>query len=1006
MFNKLKILPLLVLLILAEMLSAQTPRIVNYGNKKTKDNLRDVCRSQDGGILSVGSAEAEAWNGYDAMLIKINHQGDSIFRKRIGSVRSDDEGLAIAEDPLGRIWIGGTSDSGQVKAAWIACRTPAGGPVWHYTLFSSSDKAQTQDLEVAADGRSMAACGIQNGKIWFARLGFDRTPIIEPFVLINAAGISALQVEKVMMAEGRDQMWYLYGCGKDSKGNMRAFFLKINGLGAFAGAIVLENQKIQQTGRCIVTTGGNLLGVGTAEVPPSQEEAFTWYVTTDFDPGKARFQSFGGRSTKGSRLDEAYDIVAIDATTCLVAGATRSHKPGAQVSNMAVWRTDHYGKRLSFDMADYGDNLEERAIRIIQMYSGDVWLCGEQNSGGKVFDDRNFAFTKIESLSLPWAGTARSGNIQFNTPSSAPAIAPGGNGTLEVEVVNAADQPAEGLFITAQCPPGMARCYAGVRFALPPLAAGEHFVAKIPLWADLEAPPTINNLKLELSNASGAVLTQKTTQLTVGALQKPALKLQKAVSATTQKAAVVSGETTVLEFYFKNEGAIAAKNVVMSFAPPAGAQLSGQTSFNITNWPVGVERVYTVRLLPGRSWRGTVLDVRVFFTGENLIDQPDLKASFEVVKEAPQPAAPTTQPAIVGPVELEAQWDDGNDALSRRSKQARYELAVALSGNQQLGYGDIWIRHNRDSFKLSGVKSDEFQLKKKNNSDKWFIYHLNADVKLVPGDNVVQVIVKKGNRRATTAAMSIHYSINPNVLHVVCVGIPDNTERLHYTQKDARDVAKLFTKQEGKLFGEVRVTLLTSPDSTRAEVISKTLNEFRLMAKRGLLRPDDAILLFFSTHGIVSEEDGAFRLLGSAFDPGNEKYTSIHFREDVLNALDTLSCHKFILLDACQSGAFHRVIGPQLRQTRIVASCAQEESSYEDDQWQNGAFTKTLKDLLGNSSVCATLDKDGKKGLSMAEIFSRLQTDVSQLVKKTRNKSQTPFAAEGVLKDGMQLWFY
>lgn len=1003
-------------------LGAQAPIIFNYGNKKTSDEFHDACRSQDGGILAVGASDAEAWNGWDATLMKIDYAGGLAFpKKRIGSVKSEDSGLAVAEDPAGKIWIGGYSDSMGLKTAWIDCRNPSGGPIWHKDLFKSKMGAQVQDLEVARDGKSMAVSGIKDGKAWYLRVLLDGTPTFTPLVFDNAGAMTALSIEKTSLVEGT-QCWYLYGCGRDAKGDLRAFFLKIDPLGAVLGTLVLSDKKIQNTGRCLITTGGNLLGVGTAEVPPSQEEAFTWYVPANLDGQKSTFQSFGGKKTKGSRFDEAHDIIALDATTCLVVGSTRSHKPGANVSNMATWRVDHYGNRLEYDMADYGDKLEERALRIIRMYSGDVWLCGTQNDGGAIRDDRNFAFAKIESLSLPWGATARPDNIQFNPPKASPAIQPGSNGTLAIEVVNRADSPAEGMYITAQCPPDMPGCYAGVRFALPPLQAGERYLAQIPLWADVEAPPMVNDLKLVLSNVSGTPLAQKTTQLTVDVLKKPKINLTKAVSALSQTPRVTLGQSTMLEITFKNEGQADAKNTILTFAEPEGATLSGKTEVMVDHWPVGAVRKYNLALTASRHSPQSKIPLKIYLSGDNLDEQSDLVAVLEVSTEAEKIAEPT--PVLpAGKVELETQWDDGNDALSRRTGRPKYELAVAISGNIEVNFSDVIIYHNRDSFRLGGVKSGGYQLKKKNQSSKYFVYHLNADVALEPGENNIMVVVKKGEKRAATAPLTVQYKPNQNTLHVVCIGVPDNTGQLKFTQKDARDMAQLFARQQGKIFGEVNVTTLTSADSTRAETISKTIREFRLMSRRGLLKSTDAILIFCSSHGIVSEEDGQFRLLGSNFDPGNEKYTSVSFKDDILGVLDTLSCHKFILLDACHSGAFGNKGGAKdlgsdyaeailqlskaARTTRVIASCGEKESSYEDEKWQNGAFTKVFKDLLGDRTTCAELDKDGTPGLSIGEVFGRLQMDVNQLVKKEkRGKSQTPFAVEGVLREGVQVWGY
>ena len=183
---------------LALPLGAQAP-IRNYGNKKTSDERHDACRSQDGGILAVGASDAEAWNGWDATLMKINYLGGVVFRKRLGSVQSEDSGLAVAEDPSGKIWVGGYSDSAGVKTAWIDCRNPSGAPIWSKTLFKSKLGAQVQDLEVARDGKSMAACGVKDGKAWFLWLLMDGKRVFQPAVLDRVDALSDLHREKTVL---------------------------------------------------------------------------------------------------------------------------------------------------------------------------------------------------------------------------------------------------------------------------------------------------------------------------------------------------------------------------------------------------------------------------------------------------------------------------------------------------------------------------------------------------------------------------------------------------------------------------------------------------------------------------------------------------------------------------------------------------------------------------------------------------------------------------------------
>jgi len=998
-----------ILLIISTFTATSQAVLFNYGNPKTTDNMHNACRAQDGGILSVGDADSEDWDGWDGTLTKTDHLGGLVFRTRLGSVRWNEHALAVAEDPAGKIWVGGTADSANVRRAWLMYRNPAGGPIWERTLFQhSGSETSVQDIKLSRDGQRLALVGLSGGRVWFALWTASGERVLEQkFDRID--GQQNLTAEKAVLTESGDG-WLVYGCGKIGNGKRQVFVLKINAKGELlASALYLPDDDVVNTGTCVLTTGGSLLGVGTAKVPNLQEEAFTFYIPANLDRRQIAFRTFGGRKREGRRLDEANDIVVLDAQTCLVVGSTSSHRPGATVPNMATWRVDHSGQRLeSADMADFGGDLAERAVRGLRMYSGDVWLCGEVNDGNRFRDDRNFAFAKIESLTLPYAAAAVSGAVTLSASSTAPTVQPGNTSTVAVEVVNQANTSVEGMFLTANCPNNLPGCHNGLRFALPPLQAGERYLANIPIWADREAQPGDSPLNIRLNNSNGDVLAQKNTTLTVGAAQRPHIQIVNAEAVGSRKAQLVRGQKTDVEIVLRNTGSAEAKNVTLAFHPSEGLALSSK-DFVEKTWPVGSTRTYHLSLTAGLG-AASKTGLKIFMSGENLGAASDMSIEFDVANVASAAAPEPTGQPLPANIDLEIRWDDGSDLMSRRSNQKEIQLAVEVSGNVAVTLADIWLLRSHegrlDSMSFQGIKSDKVQLLRKNMSAVIFIYRASNLLTLKPGENVLQMVVKKGTKRSVTAAMTVRYKSKETTLHVLSIGVPDPRDQLKYTQKDARDMAALFAQQQGKMFDNVEVRVLTTLEETRAEAISQAVNEFGLMSRRGLLRPDDAVLVFISTHGILSEEDKQLRLLSSTFSAGNQKYTSLSPQEDILRVLDTLPCRKFVLMDACHSGAFANGGRKGSGQVCVVASCAAQESSYEDDASQNGAFTKVLKDLLSNPAACRSLDTDGTPGLSMAEVFGRLQTEVGALVRTTRGKEvkQTPYWEAGAEKGGV--WGY
>ena len=77
------------------------------------------------------------------------------------------------------------------------------------------------------------------------------------------------------------------------------------------------------------------------------------------------------------------------------------------------------------------------------------------------------------------------------------------------------------------------------------------------------------------------------------------------------------------------------------------------------------------------------------------------------------------------------------------------------------------------------------------------------------------------------------------------------------------------------------------------------------------------------------------------------------------HGLDKIKCHKLVFIDACHSGAAKGSKGTidaesllKLSRaavgTTTITSCRSDEQSYEDNDWENGAFTEALMEASNN----------------------------------------------------------
>lgn len=145
----------------------------------------------------------------------------------------------------------------------------------------------------------------------------------------------------------------------------------------------------------------------------------------------------------------------------------------------------------------------------------------------------------------------------------------------------------------------------------------------------------------------------------------------------------------------------------------------------------------------------------------------------------------------------------------------------------------------------------------KRKGDDWYV---EEDLPLLEGKNTVFLEVQTDLGRFSSGERYITYK-NPNRqidvqdLHILAIGVEDyQADRfdLEHTSDDINFVVERLEKQEGKLFGDVRTTLLVDSDATKQNI------EDAMRKIRGQAAADDIVLIYFSGHG--EEMHGQFYL--------------------------------------------------------------------------------------------------------------------------------------------------
>jgi hypothetical protein len=273
------------------------------------------------------------------------------------------------------------------------------------------------------------------------------------------------------------------------------------------------------------------------------------------------------------------------------------------------------------------------------------------------------------------------------------------------------------------------------------------------------------------------------------------------------------------------------------------------------------------------------------------------------------------------------------------------------------------------------------------------LYQIQVRLQLANGSIIASKILR------------VRYNPEQPNLHVVSIGTPHRD--LKYTTKDAKNMAAFFRDNKNLPFKKVIVDEYTDSAKTDYRNFRRA---FRDLARRfdegaeNRIEEKDYLVVFISSHGKTGSERN-YQLLPSDYDPTNDD--AIDYQNDIMNQLNKIKCHKMVLIDACHSGAMKGTknaptadallaISKAATGLTTIVSCDANELSYEDDSWQNGAFTKALLEAF-NNQACSdetgafSSDTNQDQMVSLGEVVGFIKRRVPKLVAlQKRQTGQNP----------------
>lgn len=215
--------------------------------------------------------------------------------------------------------------------------------------------------------------------------------------------------------------------------------------------------------------------------------------------------------------------------------------------------------------------------------------------------------------------------------------------------------------------------------------------------------------------------------------------------------------------------------------------------------------------------------------------------------------------------------------------------------------------------------------------------------------------------------------------------------KLKYASKDARDFRDYLIREAN--FQPDHVRILLDEKATQRRVLSELGNRF--LAR--VAKPDDLVVLFFSSHGSPAHADLRGKNFVVAYDSDPEDLFTTGIEMDkILDSIQSrvLSERVLLLLDACHSGGavvanakglsrpanFDAEALAQGSGQLVICSSEPDEASFESKRYQNGIFTRKLLDALRTKGSETTL----------GDAFPKIKKEVAAEVQEDYGNRQSP----------------
>ena len=959
----------------------ETPDRQAFFGKAAREQIASLAADEQGRAAAVGTVSRGRSGGEDIYFLLLNSKLEKLHERHIGR-RGDDGAHHIVPRPEGGFLVAGYSESPpgpspQAKRyfgerdGWLLWLDHKGETEAEFILGTSAQDEFTHVISLIDGGYIVA--GSSNGHAWALRLSRQR--------------------EIVWEKKWRHEQWPTFVrtalLTSDGQIYLGGYTEQQRGRHGWLAALSLEGNKVleqsldaRQAAACqslVEIDAVTLALAGEVNNPQTRDDGF--FCKINRKGNILAYTAFGGREH-----DRVFDMKADYLGGFLLVGESYSFDRGARRSKAWAVVLDAEGRFL--EERFYGSKLDERAQALLQLGNGN-WLCAGMSGKQLLNNDQAWI------IRLDERGRKRNKNNQLEVQ-ALPPVYPNGQFLQNSERAflplkyQAPDAGIKSVRAIIRPASGVAGDTLERQIALGPLLAGRAGWLAIPLLFEPSQAAGIYSYSVQLMSGSEAISEPLSFEARYGKPGVPSLSLEIAAPLETTPGATSHS----LPLVISNLGDTLAAGVSLFVSADLCWGLPPEVPLG--DIPPGGKLHYRLSIMatkPDCAAQEAMLSLRV--ADASLIHTAAQEVPFNLLAApgATDPPPPSRTTFVV------ATWISPNPDQFERNEilwhAPELEIQIKVVSSHEVGRQHFCLSINGQPCD-TGAKFDEVSLRGSALSRTF-----SARLKLREGVNLVKAMVENQAGRAESEELRIiYYTPSLPNLHVLAIGVPSYD--LKYTAKDARDFAKALARTAGlnTAFQHVFIDTLAQEEKTTKTAILKNLRRLQYRSADKQIRPQDLLVVFVSSHGLSTPE-GRFRIAASDFDSPFLRETSLDFEAEVVGYLKDINCQKLFLIDACHSGSASS--GPassrslaewaanQGAQFNLLLSCQADEYSYEDDKWQNGAFTKallqSLEDFKSRSAASPDLNSDGQ--LDLQELYQSLSRLVPALVASKKPKAET-----------------